>query len=121
MPIFFTQFLDQMLRTVGTITHLSNDEFEKLLCESEFLINVKNATDIRKTHLIALNEPKYPKNQDEPEIGVFYAGNDSASISWEYVSPNDRTDFIYKMQVFPFSYLSTQIPKLQNSILYLRC
>ncbi|VDK85782.1 unnamed protein product [Litomosoides sigmodontis] len=99
MPIFFTQFLDQMLRSVGTIVNLSNEDFERLLCESEFLINIREAVDIRKTHLIALNEPKYMQNQGEPEIGVFYAGNDSASISWEYISPNDRTDFIYKAQV----------------------
>ncbi|CAG9537906.1 unnamed protein product [Cercopithifilaria johnstoni] len=99
MPIFFAQFLNQMLHTVGTISLLTNDEFEKLVSESEFLINVKHTVDIKKTHLIALNEPKYTKNHEEPEIGIFYAGNDSANISWEYIRPNDRTDFIHKIQV----------------------
>ncbi|MCP9258300.1 hypothetical protein DINM_002801 [Dirofilaria immitis] len=35
----------------------------------------------------------------EPEIGILYAGIDSANILWEYVCPNDRTDFICKTRV----------------------
>uniref|UniRef100_A0A0R3RW75 Tetratricopeptide repeat protein 29 n=1 Tax=Elaeophora elaphi TaxID=1147741 RepID=A0A0R3RW75_9BILA len=99
MPIFFAQFLDQMLQTIGAISALTKDEFEKLVCESEFLINVKHAGDIRKTHLIAINEPEYTEDRRAPEIGIFYSGIDSITIPWEYVRPNDKADFLYKIQV----------------------
>ncbi|KAK6102045.1 TPR repeat family protein [Brugia pahangi] len=99
MPIFFAQFLDQMLHTTDTIPALTDDEFEKLVSESELLVNVKHALDINKTHLVALNEPKYKKSRKDPEIGIFYAGIDSAIISWEHICPNGKTDFIYKIQV----------------------
>ncbi|KAM3723003.1 Tetratricopeptide repeat protein [Dirofilaria immitis] len=99
IPIFFAQFLDQMLFTANAISTLNKDEFGKLISESELVVNVKHAGDIKKTHLIALNEPKYEKNQKEPEIGILYAGIDSANILWEYVCPNDRTDFICKTRV----------------------
>uniref|UniRef100_A0A1I7VS76 Tetratricopeptide repeat protein 29 n=1 Tax=Loa loa TaxID=7209 RepID=A0A1I7VS76_LOALO len=120
MPIFFVQFLDHMFHSIDTISALTNDEFEKLVFESGFLVNVKHAADIRKTHLIALNEPKYTKNRKEPEIGILYAGMDSATISWEYVHPNDKTDFLYKIQVsslviIDFTKMSTDIDNVINS------
>lgn len=106
LPIFYAQFLDQMLHNVSTISVLTNDEFEKLVSESELLINVNHPVDISKTHLIALNEPKYTKDRKEPEIGIFHAGIDSPTISWEYICPNDRIDFISKIQAGSFIFFS---------------
>uniref|UniRef100_A0A915PUI1 Tetratricopeptide repeat protein 29 n=1 Tax=Setaria digitata TaxID=48799 RepID=A0A915PUI1_9BILA len=99
MPVFFAQFMNQMFPTVDIISALDGDEFEKLISESDYLINIKQSMDIRKTHLIALNEPNCMRNRKEPEIGILYVGADPNTISWEYIRPNDRTDFICKAQV----------------------
>lgn len=98
MPMFFAQFLDQIFLSVSTISALTYEEFEKLVSESQLLVNVEYA-DIRKTHLIALHEPKFRKCRKEPEIGILCAGMDSTTVSWEYVCPSENIDFINKIQV----------------------
>lgn len=98
LPLFYSQFLDQMLAT-GAITALDSEEFGLLINNSDLLVNVKWGVGTEKIHLTALHEKKYECSQKIPQIGILCAGVNFADTSWEHVSCSDDIDFICKAQV----------------------
>lgn len=102
LPLFYSQFLDQMLAT-GAITALDSEEFGLLINNSDLLVNVKWGVGTEKIHLTALHEKKYECSQKIPQIGILCVGVNFADTPWEHVSCSDDIDFICKAQVFSYS------------------